>query len=160
MILGEDGLETNWIQPIFPLAGEDYSISVLPEVGSEVALLFLGADPNYAFVVGGIHNYDDELPEVANDYGLIIKPRTGGFIKIDSNGIEINSDQKVVVNCDDCHFGDETGSHILTVDTFLPKYNADMAALALHTNYIAPDATIATIGNATDAHATSKTKAK
>ena len=155
-----EGIETKWIRMLQPLAGQDYGISVLPEVGTEVGVLFVGANPNYGYVIGSLHDDDDTIPDNASTWGLVIKPKTGGFIKIDSEGIEINSDQKVVVNCDDCHFGDETGSHILTVDTFLPKYNADMAALALHTNYIAPDATIATIGNASDAHATSKTKAK
>lgn len=155
-----ENIETNWIRLLQPLAGEDYGIVVLPEVGSEVGVLFCGADFNYGYVIGSIHFDDDTIPTNASTYGLVIKPKQGGFIKIDSNGIEINSDQKVVVNCDDCHFGDETGSHILTVDTFLPKYNADMAALAAHTNYIAPDGTLATIGGANDSHATSKTKAK
>lgn len=165
-----EGLETNWIRVFWPLAGQDYGIYVLPEVGTELGLLFLGAEPDFAYAIGCSNDDDDEIPEIDNDYDLIIKPKFGGFIKITKDdGVEINTDKnvvvncegKTVVNCDDIHLGDETGSKVLTADSFLPKYNQDMQAIMLHTSYIAPDASLSTIGNATEfAQGCQKVKAK
>jgi uncharacterized protein involved in type VI secretion and phage assembly len=161
-ILPEE-LETNWIKILWPLAGQDYGIYVLPEVGTEVGLLFQGAEPDYAIMVGCSNDDDDEHPAANNEFDLIIKPKQGGFIKINNDGIEINSGQKVVVNCDDVWLGEETNLNdaVLTFSKFVQaKYNPDMLAIQTHTNYICVDAALATIGNATTAHAAETTRAK
>lgn len=168
-ILPEE-IETNWLRMFMPLAGPDYLIGALPEEGTEVGCLFVGADPNHCYAIGCVFDDDDNPPIVQDKYDLIIKPKAGGWIKIEKDaGITIYTDKdmvahvsgKVVVNCDNVHLGDETDSSpVLTADSFLPKYNADQALVAAHMNYIAPDATLATIGNATGAaHGAVKVKA-
>lgn len=166
-----EGLETNWIRIIWPLAGQDYGIYVLPEVGTELGLLFVGSDPNWAYAFGNLNDDDDTLEPIDNDYDLFIKPKYGGSIKITKNdGITIYTEKdtvvnvpngKTTVNCDHVHLGGEGGGKVLTSTTFMPKYNADMQILQLHSNMLAPDPTLATIGNAIEAtHAATKVDAE
>jgi len=148
-----DGVETNWIRLTFPLAGQTYGMFFLPEVGTELGILFEGADPNSGIAIGCLVADDDEPPKLQSPTDFIIMPKEGGSISITkADGIIIKSDH---VYC-----GDKDGSKKLLTEDFLTKYNSDMSLIMAHTNMVAPDPTLTTIGSAqTAGNATTKTKA-
>lgn len=141
-----DDIKTNWLRISHVLSGNEYFVGGLPEVGTEVICLFNEADPNEVVVLAANpQNEEDVLPETFEDEkDFFIIPRHGGKIMFRSDGIEIQVEDGKFV-----YLGQKTGSkQVLTTD-FLDKYNADMALVAAHTNTIAPDPTLSSVGNAT-----------
>jgi len=51
-----------WARVLSPYAGENYGIQFLPEIGNEVLLGFLNADPSQAVVLGGMYSNTNTAP--------------------------------------------------------------------------------------------------
>jgi uncharacterized protein involved in type VI secretion and phage assembly len=88
-VLGDD-IETHWCRVAAPGAGAARGMQYLPEIDDEV--LLVGAHMDDLFVVGGLWNALDKVPEPNGDVvkggGVvrrIIKSRTGHIIAIDDS---------------------------------------------------------------------------
>ena len=55
-------VETFWCRVMTPMAGENRGLVILPEIGTEVVLIFSGVS-HHPYVVGAVYNGDDDLPE-------------------------------------------------------------------------------------------------
>ena len=110
-----ENVETNWLRIYALNAGNNFISVVLPEVGSEVVLLFVGADPNSAIVLmGSLPQKGDEIPSVVGDYDWYISDKHGnkiilqnGKIIIDGDAIELGEgatralvDERIVAHID------------------------------------------------------------
>ncbi|MFM2409875.1 MAG: hypothetical protein RL481_703 [Pseudomonadota bacterium] len=58
-----DGSALVWARVSTPFAGNNYGAFLIPNVGDEVMVLFLGGDARYPIVVGSLWNGSHSLPE-------------------------------------------------------------------------------------------------
>jgi uncharacterized protein involved in type VI secretion and phage assembly len=58
-----DGSALVWARVSTPFAGNNYGAFLIPNVGDEVMVLFLGGDARYPIVVGSLWNGGHSLPE-------------------------------------------------------------------------------------------------
>lgn len=58
-----DGAALIWARVTVPFAGSNYGAFLIPNVGEEVLILFVGGDSRYPVVVGSLWNGSHELPE-------------------------------------------------------------------------------------------------
>ena len=58
-----DGAALVWARVSTPFAGNHYGAFMIPDVGEEVMVLFVGGDARYPVVVGALWNGTHELPE-------------------------------------------------------------------------------------------------
>jgi uncharacterized protein involved in type VI secretion and phage assembly len=58
-----DGAALVWARVSTPFAGNNYGAFLIPNVGEEVMVLFVGGDARYPVVVGALWNGAHELPE-------------------------------------------------------------------------------------------------
>ncbi len=58
-----DGSALVWARVSTPFAGSNYGAFLIPNVGEEVMVLFVGGDARYPVVVGALWNGAHELPE-------------------------------------------------------------------------------------------------
>ena len=83
----DDKLESTWARVIGAGAGSERGIMFNPEVNDEVLIAFEHGNFNYPYVIGGLWNSKDKLPEnpVANGKveKRIIKSRAGHIISMD-----------------------------------------------------------------------------
>jgi uncharacterized protein involved in type VI secretion and phage assembly len=63
-----DGVESSWARIATPMAGEQYGFCCLPEVGSEVLIVFAHGDVRHPYVLGALWNGQAKPPET-NDNG-------------------------------------------------------------------------------------------
>lgn len=92
-------VETNWLRLYFFNAGDNYMTGVLPEVESEVVVMFLEGHPDGAFVLaGGFVQNGDNPASLENDYDLNIMDKNGNQIKMDADGITVSGQGDVKVN--------------------------------------------------------------
>jgi phage baseplate assembly protein V len=83
-------VKTNWIRVLHINAGDNYITGPLPDVGSEVILLFIGADPNAAIMLcGSIPQDEDNMPQTESDYTFPIFDKYGNKITLGTDGIKI-----------------------------------------------------------------------
>lgn len=55
-------VDTYWCRVITPMAGENRGLVILPEIGTEVVLMFSGVS-HHPYVIGAVYNGSDDLPE-------------------------------------------------------------------------------------------------
>lgn len=58
-----DGTALQWARAAVPFAGANRGTFLIPDVGDEVLVLFVGGDPRWPVVVGGLWNGRTPLPE-------------------------------------------------------------------------------------------------
>ena len=58
-----DGEAPLWARVAVPFAGDNRGAFLIPDVGDEVLVLFIGNDPRYPVVVGGLWNGSISVPE-------------------------------------------------------------------------------------------------
>lgn len=72
-----------WVRVSNPLSGGQYGGMFLPRIGQEVAVDFLGGNPDLPVVVGRFYNAENmppwELPAAKNQMGLYSKSVGGGY---------------------------------------------------------------------------------
>jgi hypothetical protein len=102
-----DKNQSNWADVYMLNAGNGYTSGVLPEVGTEVLVMFPSADRNNAIVMqGGLPQPGDAQSDVDGDHDWIIQDKSGnkiilteGKIKILSGTVEIGeSNLKKLIN--------------------------------------------------------------
>lgn len=89
----DDKLEGTWARVAAPGAGKERGIMFMPEVDDEVLVAFEHSDFNYPYIIGGLWNAKDKLPEAYEKNGEVIvrtiKSRTGHIIRLtDDQGDE------------------------------------------------------------------------
>lgn len=87
------GLElTNWLRVYYLNAGSNFQSGQMPDINSEVVLMFLGGDPNSAFVLsGGFVQNSDNPPALTDSAGVLISDKFGNQIYTDSRGVNVIS---------------------------------------------------------------------
>lgn len=58
----EKATESFWCRVVSPMAGKNRGLVILPEIGTEVVLMFSGTSL-HPYVVGAVYNGGDDLPE-------------------------------------------------------------------------------------------------
>jgi uncharacterized protein involved in type VI secretion and phage assembly len=58
-----DGQAPLWARVAVPFAGDNRGAFLIPDVGDEVLIVFLGSDPRHPVVVGGLWNGETSVPE-------------------------------------------------------------------------------------------------
>ena len=61
--LDAEGAAPVWAQVAVPFAGDKYGAFFIPDVGTEVLVMFVGGDPAWPVVVGNLWNGKTALPE-------------------------------------------------------------------------------------------------
>ena len=97
--LQPDDVDTNWLRVYFTNANGSYHTGQLPEVGSEVVLLFLGANPSTAIVLaGGMLSQGENGLDLPEDYAFVVSDKFGNKILMTNEGIEISTNKDVNIN--------------------------------------------------------------
>lgn len=116
-----DLVKTGWLRMYSLNAGDNYMSGVLPEKGSEVMLLFLGANPNSAVVLmGGILQPGDTADELAGDHDWIIGDKYGNRI--------IMQDGKVIIESENIELGKGATEQLLKGNAFQTFFNQHTVA--------------------------------
>lgn len=90
--------ETNWVRVYYTNAGSNFMSGMMPEVGTEVLCLFLGADPNAVIVLGGAFIQEEaQLPQIDADNALPIYDPYGNSIVMSSGGITITDNNGNII---------------------------------------------------------------
>lgn len=98
-----DSLESGWARVVMEGAGNKRGIQWLPEVNDEVAVGFEHGDMNFPYVLGGLYNGEDAVPQTKSVEGGKVEKRTlmsreGHRLQfVDKNGqqmIEFRDSQK------------------------------------------------------------------
>lgn len=93
-----EGVETNWLRIYWLNAGEHYATGSLPEVDSEVVVMFMEGHPEDGFVLSGGFKYDEDTWPGKTEHSYDIMDKTGNHIKLDTDGITILSDNVKISN--------------------------------------------------------------
>lgn len=82
----DDKLEGTWARVAAPGAGKERGVMFMPEVNDEVLVAFEHSDFNHPYIIGGLWNSKDKLPETYEKNGEIavrtIKSRSGHIIRM------------------------------------------------------------------------------
>lgn len=65
----DDEVQSHWARLAQPYAGNGRGTFILPEMGDEVACVFVGGDPAHCCVLGGLWNGTDVVPPPGNPDG-------------------------------------------------------------------------------------------
>lgn len=120
--------ESGWARVIVPFAGSSMGFYMLPNVGDEVVVAFLGGQLDKPVVIGGIWSKTKKPPkdnEKGKNNTKMIKTRTGHTISLsDEDGkekIEIKSSKGLTMTLDDkdekIEIKDSGGSNKVTIDS-------------------------------------------
>ncbi|MEU0563733.1 VgrG-related protein [Dactylosporangium sp. NPDC006015] len=93
------GYTTGWARTVQPGAGPGRGALVLPEVGDEVLAGFAGDDLDAPYVVGGLHNGADPVPQLSREP---VDPVSGavavrGFVSRHGHRVELIEDGGVLI---------------------------------------------------------------
>jgi uncharacterized protein involved in type VI secretion and phage assembly len=78
--------ESFWARVLTPMAGKDYGIYFLPEVGDEVLVAFEHGMIEFPYILGALWNGKDKPPDTNSDgknNKRILKSRSGHIIRLD-----------------------------------------------------------------------------
>ena len=101
-----DSFQTNWARVTTPFCNDDYGMAFLPEVGSEVIIVFLGKFYSDPVVMGSLWSGNQKPVDMSSDHSIKqIKTKSGFNITIDeSDGKEefivTNKDENTFVQLD------------------------------------------------------------
>ena len=94
-----DEVDTGWLRTYFPAANGNHLIGMLPEIGSTVLVLFIGADKNNGIVLsGGFIEAGDVPPTITGDHDVVIADPYGGIITMSAAKISMYHPVKVEVD--------------------------------------------------------------
>jgi len=89
----KDDAESRWARLVSFMAGASRGAVFQPEVGEEVLLLFEHGDPRFPYIIGGVWNGTDAMPEGGGPDVRFIKTRSGHSIVLD----DTSGSEKVTV---------------------------------------------------------------
>jgi hypothetical protein len=114
-------VETNWLRVYFFNAGDNYMTGALPEVESEVVVMFIEGMPEGAFVLAGgfVQNGDNPAP-LTDDLDLNIMDKNGNRVRMDANGVTIDSPH--------IFLGADAAERLIKGDAFKAFFNAHTVA--------------------------------
>jgi uncharacterized protein involved in type VI secretion and phage assembly len=123
-----DGEALVWARVAVPYAGDEYGAFLIPNVGAEVLVIFVGDDPAWPVVVGSLWNGGTNIPETiggkeVDRWTLTGKNGTRIAIVEQSKGqekVEIETPNGVKATLTDASGGSltlTTGEHTVTLDT-------------------------------------------
>lgn len=101
--------ETDWVKITTIMAGKDFGVFFLPEVGDEVLMAFEQGDVNYPYVIGSLWSGKDIPPESNSDGEnniRMIKTRSGHEITFD----DTSGGEKLEIK-------DKSGKNVITLDS-------------------------------------------
>ncbi len=101
--------QTHWAMVSAPMSGAKFGWYTLPDVGDNVALMFIAGDVNQPVVLGGVWSKTDKPPEEGGDGKNDFRgyrSRSGGRVIMDDS-----SNGKV-------YFSDKTDKNIVVVGSF------------------------------------------
>ncbi len=81
-----DGVESAWARIATPMAGEQFGLCCLPEVGNEVLVVFAHGDVRFPYVLGALWNGKAKPPETNDDgknHRRTITSRSGQSVVFD-----------------------------------------------------------------------------
>lgn len=112
----EDGVESDWAPIAAPFAGPDHGVYAMPEVDDLAVVAFLAGNPNQPVVLGFIWSGDGAPPgsaptekvwksaeghalTLSDDAvdGILIEDKHGNSIRMDKDGITIESAKALTV---------------------------------------------------------------
>lgn len=101
--------ESGWARVVTPLAGDNFGLYCLPEVGDEVLVMFERGDMNHPFVIGSLW-HEKAIPPADNQDGKnnlrMLKSRSGHLVQLDDT-----ADQERIV------IQDKSGKNQIVIDT-------------------------------------------
>lgn len=104
-----DERESGWIRLYALNAGDNYFSGVLPEIGAEVILLFIGGNPNSAIALcGNLKQDEEDAPAGVSDNDIFIMHKDGHMISITSTEIKIEGSVPVKLNAPQFIFNNGT----------------------------------------------------
>jgi uncharacterized protein involved in type VI secretion and phage assembly len=104
-----DGDESDWARVLTAMAGSQYGLFMLPEVGDEVLVAFEQGDPRFPYVLGALWNGKAKPPETNEDgknNHRLIKSRSGHTILLD----DTPGEEKIVIQ-------DQTQKNEISIDS-------------------------------------------
>ena len=101
--------ESFWARILTPMAGKEYGIYFLPEVGDEVLVAFEHGMIEFPYILGGLWNGKDKPPDTNSDgknNKRVIKSRSGNIIRLD----DTEGDEKIEII-------DKSGKNTIVIST-------------------------------------------
>lgn len=123
-----DGAALVWARVSTPFAGDNYGAFLIPNVGDEVMVLFVGGDARYPVVVGSLWNGSHSLPDAiggdqVDRWSFTGRAGTHIAIKEESSGqekVEIETPAGVKATVSDENGGEivlKVSTHTITIGT-------------------------------------------
>lgn len=124
---GNSDYETGFIRVMTPMAGKDYGIFLLPDVGDEVLVGFCDGNINQPYILGSLYNSEKKQPsqikEGKNEIRMI-KTKCGHTITLvdekDQEKIEIKSSTGINITIEDkeesIKLVDKDGKNSITIN--------------------------------------------